>query len=99
MPAELAEGLLKRSPLEAAGYKKFTRLDQILLRLFFSPALRSDVQWRAMRNVPATFLFEDANELKLCLDLDLHILDTQGKQHLESIGRLVRCQRIVGCDP
>jgi hypothetical protein len=82
LPPELAEGLLKSSALEATGYEKLTGVDQIFLRLFYSPALRSDIQWRAMRNVPATRFFKDTDELKLCFDLDLHTLDIPGNNIL-----------------
>ena len=75
MPAQLIKGLLKRSPLEATGNEKLARFDQILLRLRLSTALRRYIQRWAMRNVPATFLFQNAEKLELRFDLELHRLD------------------------
>jgi hypothetical protein len=72
MPAQFAQGLFKRTSLETTHNKEISGLDEIVPCLVRSPSLRSNVQRRAVSNVPAVFFLHGSEKLKGGLDYSLH---------------------------
>jgi hypothetical protein len=72
VPSQFPKGLFKCSSLKTANHKQLGRFNEIFLGLSLGSPLGSNVQRRAMSDVPTVHFFHHAEELDLSFDYGLH---------------------------